>query len=157
MHFTCGLPDGNMREACSLYQKWFPGHRIPEQTTLIMIHQCLRDSGAFVVNWMGWGMLWPVSGPDLEERVLHHAEEEPGTSKRRTEAAERVSQNRAVRLLYIQLLHPYHLQWVQGLNPAQYPGIATFSWWHLQICATDPHLLFHCVYWQSRTYMRSHY
>lgn len=48
--FTYGLADGNMREACCLYQEWFPGHRISEQIMLIMIHQCFRDSGAFVVN-----------------------------------------------------------------------------------------------------------
>lgn len=64
-----------------------------------------------------------MSGLDLEERVLHHVEEEPRTSKMRTEAAESLPQNTVVRLLYIQLLHLYNLQWVQGPNPTDYPAI----------------------------------
>jgi hypothetical protein len=59
-----------------------------------------------------------VSGTDFEETALHHVEEEPGTSKRRIDTEERVSQDIAVKLLDIQILQPYHLQWIEGLNPA---------------------------------------
>jgi hypothetical protein len=72
----------------------------------------IADSGAFVLNQMGWGRQQSVTTTDLDERVLHHMEQEPGTSMRRSPP------NTVVRLLHEQLLYPYHLYWVQGLTPA---------------------------------------
>jgi hypothetical protein len=43
MHFICGWADSNMRKT---QQEQFPGCRI---------HQCLKDNGASVLNWMGEG------------------------------------------------------------------------------------------------------
>jgi hypothetical protein len=65
---------------------------------------------------------------------------------RRIAAMERVSQNTGVQMLHEQLLYPYHLEWVQNLTPADYPGRAAFSQWLLTKCATNPHFLSDCLF-----------
>jgi hypothetical protein len=62
-----------------------------------------------------------VTTPDLEERALRHMVEEPRTSTRMSAATVKVSQNTVVRMVYEQLLHPYHLQEVQGRTPSDDP------------------------------------
>jgi hypothetical protein len=52
--------------------------------------------------------------------------EEPGTCTRRIAAVEKVTQNTVMEMLN-KLLQAYHLQWVQGITPAEYPGRAAFS------------------------------
>jgi hypothetical protein len=45
---------------------------------------------------------------------IHHMEGEPRTSMRMSEAMEEVSQNIVMRMVYEQLLLPYHFQEVQS-------------------------------------------
>jgi hypothetical protein len=59
-----------------------------------------------VLNQMGRGRPQSKSTPDLEERVLHHIEEEPGVSTRRTAATETFFQITVMLMLHEQLLCP---------------------------------------------------
>jgi hypothetical protein len=73
----------------SICQERFPSRWFLERYMFSRIPQCLSDNGTFVLNQMDQGRPQSlVNTPDLEERVLCHLEEEPGTSARRIAAAE---------------------------------------------------------------------
>ena len=38
------------------------------------------------------------------------------------------------KILHVDLLYPYHIQWVQALLPADYPSRVIFAQWYLQQC-----------------------
>jgi hypothetical protein len=52
IHFMFDLADGNITEACCLYQELFPGHRIPEKGVFSKVYQHLRQWSIYItLNW----------------------------------------------------------------------------------------------------------
>jgi hypothetical protein len=125
-----GLADCNTREAHRLYQKRFPGHRILERKVFGKIPLHARECGAFVLNRIGQRRPQSVSIPESGRKDVMPHGKGPWTA-----VTERFSQNTVMQILHEQLPDPYHLQRVQGLTCADYPGRATFRRWFLQKCA----------------------
>ncbi|XP_026829886.1 uncharacterized protein LOC105283860 [Ooceraea biroi] len=67
----------------------------------------------------------------FEEEVLNRVEEEHSTSVRATSHNMGASTTIVWRAMHEQLLRPYHIQRVQGLNPGDYPNRIAFCQWFL--------------------------
>jgi hypothetical protein len=136
MHLMYGRAQGNTHEARRLYGEWFPGRRLPDPRTFQAVDRRLRESGRFApVTHAGRPQ---GRNGNIEEQVLQQVADDPRTSTRRIGAALGIPHMMAWRILHEQQLHPFHLQKVQALNPADYPIRFQFCQWLLQRCTDDP-------------------
>ena len=124
MHYIYGLADGNALKAKRLYMERFPNRIVPDRKIFQSIHQRLRETGTLRRSG-GPGRPMTVRRVDVEETVLDMIEDEPGTSTRRIAQNLNVSNWTVWKTLKDNLLHPYHIQRVQALLPADFaPRIA---------------------------------
>lgn len=137
MHLMYGLANCNAYEARRLYAEKFPNRNLPNRKTFQRIHERLVETGSFEKRSSHCGRPISIRTPDLEERVLHHIEENNGSSTRGIAGTENVSHVTVWKILREQLLYPYHLQRVQGLSETDIPPRKAFCTWLLQMCAQD--------------------
>jgi len=76
--------------------------------------------------------------PDFEEAVLHHVDGDPSTSTRTIARAMGVSHSIIWNVLHEQQLHPYHLQRVQAMGPADFEPRVDFCMWFLHRSINEP-------------------
>lgn len=139
MMFCYGQANGSNLGARNLYAAKYPHRRRPSVKMFSTLFQRLSDTGSFAPRTQDRGRPRTTRTPDLEQRVLEHVEENPGTSVRRISAVEGVAKSVVWNILHEQLLYPYHVQRVQALQPHDRPGRMQFCQWFLQMCAHDPH------------------
>ena len=83
--------------------------------------------------------------PRMEENVLDTVRRNPSTSIRAIATAVGESRSSVHRVLHCEGLHPYHLQRVQLLLPANYPARERFARWYLDRCSQDVHFPFYIL------------
>ena len=106
--------------------------------------QHLRDDGTFKSQTHDRGRDMTERIPQAEEQILEHVEEEPDIITRRLAAEVGVSQFVVHHTLKEQGLHPYHVQKVQALEPADFPTRVIFCELWLQQCRERPNFL-NCI------------
>jgi hypothetical protein len=94
--------------------------------------------GAFEVARHDTGRPREVRTVQFEEAVLDTFENNPSTSTRVVGRAMHAPHATVWRVLNEQLLHPFHLQKVHALGPADYPARIQFAQYFLQQCDADP-------------------
>jgi hypothetical protein len=146
MYFMNGHANGNSREARRHYAEHYPQCRIPSQKLFTTLHQSLSESGTFAPRVSDRGRPLSVRTPDMEVHILRRAEEDPGTSERRTAAAEGIGVPLVWKILYEQSLYPYHIQQVQALTPPDDHARVVYCHWLLAKCIVNsrfvPNILF---------------
>jgi hypothetical protein len=115
MYFVCGEMQGNAEAACWQHAGRFPNRHLPNRQTFQSVHRLLREHGTFHPQRVIAGHRRTAG---LEECILHTVEMLPNISAHRTASTVGVSHTSVWRTLWEQLLHPYHFQWVQTLQPA---------------------------------------
>lgn len=141
MYLCYGRAYGSARRARRIYHETFPNRRIPCDKTFSRLDQRLRDHGSFSKSTVDSGRRESVRTPQLEERILDIITRNPGTSTRRIAAAEGVSKCTVWNVLHDQMLYPYHVQRVQGLQPTDYHPRRNFFQWFLRMDAENPQFL----------------
>lgn len=119
MHYIYGECRGNALAARRLYQERYPGRPVPHTVTFTRVHQRLMETGSFTPRNHDRGRPRDVANAH-EDEVLQLIEESPGTSTRRIGLQTGLSATTSWRILKRHSLHPYHLQKVQGLLPADF-------------------------------------
>lgn len=137
MIFIYGRANGNGREAARLYLEVFPYRQQPQHSTFASIFQRLSETGSLISSFEGRGRQKEVRTVALEENILQHIDEDPNLSTREVGAMLRVGNSTVWRVLHEQLLHPYHIQRVQSLTPADYPARVNFCNWYVNQTAND--------------------
>ena len=105
--------------------------------------QHLRDHGTFKPQPHDRGCYRTQRILQAEEQILERVEEEPDIITRRLAAEVEVLQF-IYRTLKEQGLHPYHVQKVQALEPADFPRRVIYCEWLLQQCRERPNFL-NCI------------
>lgn len=138
MHLIYGETRGNARQAERLYRERFPDRRHPCRQTFTAIDRRLREQGTFVVYKGDCGVRRRTRTVEFEEQVLDRIAEQPSTSTRAIAHEMNCSTFSVWQVLKEQLLHPYHLQKVQGLGPADFPLRINCCQWFLQRLEENP-------------------
>lgn len=130
MHLMYGLAQGNSVEAQRRYQEQFPQRRIPNRRTFEAVDRRLRDIGQVQPNNVRERDI-AEDMEEIEEDVLAMFDEDPSTSTRQVGRQLHVNHVLVWRILRGHQFHPYHIQKVQALNPADYPRRIDFCEWFL--------------------------
>ena len=72
-----------------------------------------------------------VRNPQLEEKILDEIAENPFNSVRKLSDQVHASKWVVHETLQNQLLHPYHVQKVHAMSPADYPARVSYANWFL--------------------------
>ncbi|KAJ8887701.1 hypothetical protein PR048_013919 [Dryococelus australis] len=107
MILVYGAAECDGRAAGRLYQERYQQRATPSHTIFATI---TNDCGAPKRR----------RTPELEEAVLHHVEQSPSTSMLSVGRSMGVTSSIVWEVLHEQQLHPYHLQRVQSLHPADF-------------------------------------
>lgn len=137
MHFCYGMANGSTYEAARLYQERFPNRRQPHRQMFQRIHSRLHETGT-LRRPTPPGQIRHRRTPSFEEEVLERAAENPSTSTRAIAHALAVPHSSVWKVLHENLQHPYHVQKVQALEPADFERRIQFSHWFLQQSAELP-------------------
>jgi hypothetical protein len=132
MHFMYGRAAGNASEARRLYAAAYPNRRLPSRQVFQRIHQRLRENGSFQPRVNDRGRDRFVRTPVMEENVLRAVQDNPRVSVRSVARMHNISFSVVWRILCEQLLHPFHIQRVQALNPNDYEPRRQFCQWFLR-------------------------
>ena len=154
MHYIYGLADGNALKAKRLYMERFPNRIVPDRKIFQSIHQRLRETGTLRRSG-GPGRPMTVRRVDVEETVLDMIEDEPGTSTRRIAQNLNVSNWTVWKTLKDNLLHPYHIQRVQALLPADFAPRIAFCQWILHTLVAIPQLLTLILFTDEASFSRN--
>lgn len=117
MHYYYGAGGGNAVRAQRLYREAFPNRRIPRSHMFSVIHQRLGEYGSFKTRRYDVGRPRRTRTPRAELRVLGEVENNPNLSVRLIATQENIPKSSVHEILQEQLLHPFHYQKVQALNP----------------------------------------
>lgn len=115
MILTYGEAYQNSREAVRLYQERYPDRRTPHRGTITAAAQRLRDTGSLLPRGEGRERQRNFAA---DEEILDCIAEDPTRSIRSISREVGVTLWSVQRTLNEQLLHPFHVQQVQGLSPA---------------------------------------
>ena len=99
MHLIYGRANGSSRKAVRIYQRTFPGRRVPNYHTFAAIDRRLREYGQFLPVTTDRGAHRTIRTPDVEEQIMQHVEGNLSTSTRRIAAEESVSHMSVWRVL----------------------------------------------------------
>lgn len=132
IHFTYGRANGNSTLAQRLYRETFQGRQCPAKSTFASSHRKLRERGSFEIRTIDRGVQRNVRTVNMEEEVLERIEQDPTTSSRQVGGETGASHQSVLRVLQEQQLYPYHVQRVQSLSEADYPGRLRFAQWFLE-------------------------
>ncbi|KAJ4437454.1 hypothetical protein ANN_17598 [Periplaneta americana] len=93
--FMYGRANGNGREAVQLYQMAFPDRRQPNHQTFVAVYRRVAETGTVAPQTGDRGRPRIVRTPNLEEDILHCAEDDPGISTRQLAVATGTSHSTA--------------------------------------------------------------
>lgn len=133
MHMAYGFARGVATRARETYAEWFPRRILPDRKTFESIDRRLRENGSFEVRREG-GRIRSTRTPQLEDTVLNAIERNPRISSRELGVMCHTSQSSIVRIIHQEKLHPYHIQRVQALLPADFPARIEFCRWYREQC-----------------------
>lgn len=139
MHLMYGLAEGNARAAARLYRERYPQRDAPDRRMFSNLHHNLCEYGSLRGNRHSEGRPRVTRTPRMEQNVLDTVRRNPSASVRAVATAVGESRNSVHRVLQREGLHPYHLQRVQLLLPADYPARERFARWYLDQCCQDAH------------------
>ncbi|GBM61861.1 hypothetical protein AVEN_265506-1 [Araneus ventricosus] len=108
------------------------------------LHRCLCETGSFVTGMQDTGRSRSVRTPQVVNDIMQGLGDRPVISTREVFSAVNVPYSIVWRILRDKGLHPYHVQKVQALIPADYPPRVEFARWFLQQLAAQPDLLHMC-------------
>ncbi|GBL77885.1 hypothetical protein AVEN_143221-1 [Araneus ventricosus] len=131
MHFMYDLANGNALEAERLYRQRFPRRHVTDRKMFERLHRCLCETGSFVTGMHDTGRSRSVRAPQVVEGILQRVEDRPDISTREISRAVNVPHSIIWRVLRDEGLHPYHVQKVQALIPADYAPRIKFARWFL--------------------------
>ena len=129
MHLMYGLAEGNAAAAVRLYQERFPQRRLPNRLTFEAVDRRLRQDGR--IQPAGPQPRARAIPEAVEDEVLTIFEDEPESSTRQVGRRLGVNHTLVWKILRSHRFHPFHVQKVQGLNPADYPRRTAFCQWFL--------------------------
>lgn len=142
MHFTYGLCDGNARLAARTYRERYPNRdHYPDYRVFLRVNNAYME-----------GRIPGVRNANgrprrVDERlVLAEVNEDPSTSVRAISRRTGIARSTAHRILRRNNLHPYHVQRVQALLPADFPRRMNFCREMLRRCQQDPQF-FNNILW----------
>lgn len=115
IHFLYGFCDGNSRQAAEEYRRRYPNRRQPHRNVFQTVHRNMRE-GFFSYRRRYAGR--PLTADD--EEVLALFARNPSLSVRQVAAQTNNSPATVWRIARKDRLHPYHIQRVQCLLPADY-------------------------------------
>ncbi|GBM84915.1 hypothetical protein AVEN_23714-1 [Araneus ventricosus] len=154
MHFMYGLANGNDLEAERLYRQRFPRRHVTDQKLFERLHRCLCETGSFVTGMHDTGRCRSVRTPQVVEDILQGVRDRTDIITREVSRAVNVPHSIVWRVLRDEGLHPYHVQKVQALIPADYAPRVEFARWFLQQLAAQPDFNVHVLFTDESTFTR---
>ncbi|GBM88140.1 hypothetical protein AVEN_125287-1 [Araneus ventricosus] len=118
------------------------------------LHWCLCETGSFVTGMHDTGRSRSVWTPQVVEDILQGVGDRPDISTREVSRAVNVPHSIVWRVLQDEGLHPYHVQKVQALIPADYAPRVEFARWFLQQLAGHPDFSAHVLFTDKSTFTR---
>ncbi|GBN58159.1 hypothetical protein AVEN_22722-1 [Araneus ventricosus] len=152
MHFMYGLANGNDLEAERLYRQRFPRRHVTNQKMFERLHRCLCETGSFVTGMHDTGRGRSVLMSQAVENILQGVGDRPDIITREDSRAINVPHSIVWRVLRDEGLHPYHVQKVQALIPADYAPRVEFARWFLQQLAAQPDFSVHVLFTDESTF-----
>ncbi|GBO31413.1 hypothetical protein AVEN_145815-1 [Araneus ventricosus] len=150
MHFMYGLANGNDLEAERLYRQRFPRRHVTDQKLFERLHRCLCETGSFVTGMHDTGRGRSVRMPQVVEYIVQGVGDGPVT--REVSRGVNVPHSIVWRVLRDEGLHPYQVQKVQALIPADYAPRFEFARWFLQQLAAQPDFSAHVLFTDESTF-----
>ncbi|GBN37175.1 hypothetical protein AVEN_212413-1 [Araneus ventricosus] len=102
----------------------------------------------------GTGLGRSVRTPHVVEDILQGVGDRPDIGTREVSRAINVPHSIVWRELWDEGLHPYHVQKVQALTPADYAPRVEFARWFLQQLAAQPDFSTHVLFTDESTFTR---
>lgn len=149
--FVYGFCNGNARHAAREYRIRFPERRQPAHSVFSTSFRRLRMTG----NAAPQKSIRPheVNVQD-EENIIEAVMENPAISTRRVSRNLGLSQSFVWRVLNREVLHPYHRQNVQALQPGDAQQRLRFSHWILHQHTQDNNFLSNILWSDESTFSR---
>ncbi|GBN02817.1 hypothetical protein AVEN_221985-1 [Araneus ventricosus] len=116
------------------------------------LHRCLCETGSFVTGMHDTGHGTSVRTPQVVEDILQGVGDRPDISAREVSRAVNVPHLIVWRVLRDEGLHPYHVQKLQALIPADYAPRVEFARWFLQQLETQPDFSAHVLFTDESTF-----
>lgn len=149
--FVYGFCNGNSRQSVREYQERFPHRHLPHHSVYPESFRRLRETG----NPAPAKAIRPHEvNVEHEEAVVNAVIDNPSISTRRIAHNLHVSQNFVWRVLNREVLHPYHLQNVQALQPGDAQQRLAFCHWLLQQHAQNNDFISHVVWSDESCFTR---
>lgn len=152
MHLAYGAADCNGRAAQRLYAQRYPNRQTPSHIIFARLHRRLSNSGSFMVETQEHARR--VITPNIEDTVLNLVQNNPGISTRAIASQIGISNTSVWRILHTNDMHPYHIQRVQLLEPADFAPRLTFARWYLQMCTRDRRFPSYIMFTDEATFTR---
>ena len=127
MHLIYGLAEENAQVAKRLYRERYPQRNALDHWMFSNLHHNLCEYGSLRGNKYSEGGPRVNLTPRMEENVLDTIRRNPSASVRAVATDFEGSRTSVHRVLKHESLHPYHLQRVQLLLPADYPPRERFA------------------------------
>ncbi|GBM36174.1 hypothetical protein AVEN_213370-1 [Araneus ventricosus] len=118
------------------------------------LHRCLCETGSFVTGMHDTGRSRSVRTPQFVKDILQGVGDRPDISTREVSRAVHVPYSIVCRVLRDEGLHPYHVQKVLALKPADYVPRVEFARWFLQQLETQPDFSAHVLFTDESTFIR---
>lgn len=146
MFYIYGLCDGNARQAAVTYRERYPNRdRYPDHRIFLRVNNAYLEGR---IPGSGNREGRPITVD--ERQVLVRVEEDPSISVRRISQRTGVARSTVHRILTKNNLHPYHVQRVQALLPADFQRRIDFCREMLRRCRGDP-LFFNSILWSDES------
>lgn len=127
MLLVYGICNSSGREAVRVYHERFPNRQTPNHQTFANIERRLRETGELKPRRHDAGRPRQARALAAEEEILEMVHDNPGTSTRLLQHQTGVSKSTANRIIKEQLIHPFHIQFVQELLPPDYGSRLSFA------------------------------
>ncbi|GBN33100.1 hypothetical protein AVEN_205566-1 [Araneus ventricosus] len=116
------------------------------------LYRCLCEKGSFVTCMHDTGRGSSVRTPQVVEDILQGVGNRPDNSTREVSRAVNVPDSIVWPVLRDEGLHPYYVQKVQALIPADYAPRVEFAHWFLQQLAAQPDFSAHVLFTAESTF-----
>lgn len=143
MVYLYGFCDGNTSAARREYAARFPNRRLPNKHVFSLTFQRLKETGSFTMVPRAHGVFAPLQNERRTAIILQHFDQNPSTSVRRSGSELGISPTVIWKTLSADGRHPFHIQRVQHLLPADIPRRRAFCDWFLNQTNNDPQ------FWQT--------
>ncbi|GBM73317.1 hypothetical protein AVEN_246380-1 [Araneus ventricosus] len=118
------------------------------------LHRCMCETGSFVTGMHGTGRDRSVRTPQVVEDILQGVGDRLDIITREVSRAVNVPHSIVWGVLREEGLHPYHVQKVQALIPADYAPRVDFARWFLQQLAAQPDFSAQVLFTVESTFTR---